>query len=95
MFMKLIKKIGLILLLLAMAYASNWDLPKETRDSWLEDNAEEIAEYEGSMECLPYVVINGEKYEGQYIDGMWYEPLEIYGGLIPDEFFMESENADL
>lgn len=95
MFTKLIKGIGLILLLLSMAYASNWDLPEETRDSWLEDHAEEIAEYEESRERLPYVVINGEIYEGQYIDGMWYEPLEIYGGLIPDEFFMESENADL
>lgn len=39
----------------------------------------------------PYVIINGEKYEGAFIDGMWYEPLEIYGGAIPDEFLENPE----
>ena len=94
MFMKLIKRVGLLLLVLSMMYASNWDLPKETRESWRVDHAEEIAEYEKSKGELPRVVIDGDIYEGQYIDGMWYEPLEIYGGAIPDEF-MENDNANL
>ena len=89
---KVLKIIGMIILALSMGYASNWDMPKETRASWVEEHREEIEEYERSREFTPYVIIDGEIYEGQYIDGMWYEPLEIYGGAIPDEFLMGEED---
>lgn len=92
MFTKLIKRLGVVLLILAMMYASNWDLPKETKEGWNLKHAEELENYYNRE--LNVYVINGEVYEGMYLDGMWYEPLEIYGGAIPDEF-MENDDANL
>lgn len=65
---RVLKVIGLLLLLFTMAYMTRYDVPNDI-----------------------YVVINGEKVYGRCVDGMWYEPLEVYGGSIPDEFF-EGEN---
>lgn len=42
---KILKIIGLVILLLSMAYASNWDLPKETQADWEREHAEEIEAY--------------------------------------------------
>lgn len=91
--MKTIKRVAFILLLIAMAYASNWDLPKETRESWKQEHKEELEAYEEAREIDTSIEINGEIYEGQYIDSMWYEALEFYGGAIPDEL-LEGEDDE-
>ena len=49
---KILKVIGIAVLLCAMAYASNWDLPKETRADKLAGLEEEIAQY--------YEIVNHE-----------------------------------
>lgn len=80
MIKRIIKILGIITLLVCMGYASNWDIPKET--------AKQDTYYEPEYHVF---VINGEIYEGSYIDGEWAEALEQYAGRIPDEFL---ENPD-
>ena len=84
---KLLKIIGITILFISMAYASNWDLPKEDNSAYLEA----LEKYEAERGRTYKIVIDGDVYEGAYIDGMWYEALEIYGGAIPEEFM---ENSD-
>ena len=83
-----VKIIGIILLLISMGWASNWDLPKEDRSA---EYVEALERYEAERGRTYKVIIDGDVYEGAYIDGMWYEALEIYGGAIPEEFM---ENSD-
>lgn len=85
---KIVKALGIAVLLIAMAYASNWDLPKQT---WEEAHQEELKAYEETRGQTHRIEIDGDIYEGVYIDGMWYEPLEVYGGAIPEEY-MEGGN---
>lgn len=49
---KILKGIGLALLFISMAYASNWDLPKETRADFTAEHQEEIRQY--------YEIVNHE-----------------------------------
>ena len=95
---RFLKIIGVIALLIAMGYASNWDLPKEDKTiadfERVEPTKVVIGDdvYEGVyLDVEYYVEIDGERIYGQVIDGMWYEPLELIGGAIPDEFM---ENSD-
>lgn len=94
MYMRLIKRIGIVALILSMMYASNWDLPQETREDWLREHETEIEEYERLIQEKECVVIDGEVYTGEYINGVWYEALEIYGGSIPEEY-MEKSDVDI
>lgn len=73
--MKKIKTVGLLLLIAAMMYASNWDLPKS---SWADEHQEELKAYEEARGKFYRVEIDGDIYEGAYIDGLWIEPAEIY-----------------
>lgn len=61
---RLAKIIGVILLLIAMAYMSNWDVPKYTN--------------EALSDVTYYVEVDGQRYYGRFIDGVWYEPSELY-----------------
>ena len=74
--MKKLKIIGIILLLIAIGYASNWDLPKE----------------EKIKRDVHYIEVNGQRYYGTYVDGIWYEPLEVYAGALPEELMEGEEN---
>ena len=82
--MKLIKKIGIVLLILSMMYASNWDLPKETKEDWEAEHWEELRVYEMNF-------YENEMPHGRYIDGVWYESLELYGGVIPERCMEDAE----
>ena len=87
MFMRLIKRIGIVILVLSMMYASNWDLPKETPEDWEREHWEELRVYEQNF-------YENEIPHGRYIDGVWYESLELYGGVIPEEY-METEDVEI
>lgn len=50
---KILKIIGITLLLISMGYASNWDLPKETRADKLAGLEEELREYEALLKGDP------------------------------------------
>lgn len=80
--MKILKGIGIILLIISMMYASNWDLPKETRVDYLANLEEEIEQYEQSKKCI-------EVNTGEYINGVWVEYWEMYGGPLPSEVLID------
>lgn len=84
---KLLKIIGITILFISMAYASNWDLPKEENL-----DADALKYYQEHKGETFKVIIDGQEIEGQYIDGLYYEALEIYGGSLPREVM---EDADL
>ena len=78
---KILKIIGITILFISMAYASNWDLPKEENI-----DADALNYYQEHKDDTFKVRFDGQVIEGQYIEGMWYEALEMYGGVIPDEY---------
>lgn len=43
--MRILKRIGLVLLVVAMMYASNWDVPKETKADWEREHWEALQVY--------------------------------------------------
>lgn len=93
--MRMLKIVGICLLLIAMGYASNWDIPKETQADWEREHWEELKAYEEAKNAeLPYVIINGDKYEGAYIDGMWYEPAELYQEVVDCYIEKGAENGE-
>ena len=79
---RLLKGLGLAILLTSMAWASNWDLPKETHAAWEQEHQEEIERYEEARGKTHRIVIDDDVYEGAYIDGMWYEPAELYQEVV-------------
>ena len=88
---KILKGIGIALLLVAMAYASNWDLPKETRATWKIDHAEELEQYE--IIKASGVQVDGVMYYGRFDeDGNWHEPAEIYQEVV-DYYLRGGENG--
>lgn len=80
---KVLKIIGIALLVMALCHASNWDLPQA--DS---DYEQALAEYNKLKNT--WIVIEGEEYEGMVINGLYYEPLELWQGSLPISV-MESE----
>ena len=80
---------GLIILLASMAYASNWDLPQKSQLDRELEHREELQRYEEERGKIYRIVIDGEVYEGAYIDGMWYEPAELYQEVV-DAFLGET-----
>ena len=86
----MLRILGLTILLISMAWASNWDLPKETHADWEAEHQEEIQRYEEERGKTYQIIIDGEVYEGAYIDGMWYEPAELYQEVV-DAFMGEKE----
>ena len=79
-----LKVIGILLLLISMAWASNWDVPKE---SWQDAHREEVQAYEEERAKVHQVVIGDDVYEGAYIDGMWYEAAELFQEVT--DFYLE------
>lgn len=69
---KLLKGIGLALLLCAMGYASNWDLPPETKEDWEAEHWEALQAYEEARQQK-----NGFDH---------VEMLEAWPGAIPEEY---------
>ena len=85
MFTKLIKGLGILLLIVAMMYASNWDLPKEDKT--------ESAEYQKALEHYLehkddwHVIVR----DGVVIEGPYLHPesvdMELVPGPLPAEYF--------
>ena len=87
---RILKILGLAVLLMSMAYASNWDLPKEAI-SRTSDYCEALERYEEERGKTYRIVIGDDVYEGAYIEGMWYEPSELYQEVV-DELLDERDN---
>ena len=61
---RFLKIIGVIILLIAMGYMTRYDVPKYTN--------------EALADVTYYVEVDGTRYYGRFINGMWYEPSELY-----------------
>lgn len=88
--MKVLKIIGIAILLTAMAYASNWDLPTPDKE-YSREYQEAFEYYMEHKDDTGMMIIDGVIIEGQYIDGMWYEGLELWKGSLPSEVLEHAE----
>ena len=73
---KALKIIGMILLLLAMGYMTRYDVPKYTN--------------EALANVTYYVEVDGVKDYGRFINGVWYEPAELY----PEAIILENSDDE-
>ena len=64
---RVLRALGVIILLAAMAYASNWDLPKQSHQDWEEEHWEELQRYEEERGKTYRIVIGDDVYEGAYL----------------------------
>ena len=83
---RVLKVIGVLVLLSLMGCASNWDVPKE---DWKEEHKEEIRAYEEAKKTTT-VVIGEDVYEGVYLEED-YTPEELEKPSVPEEYKEEPE----
>lgn len=74
--MKFLKIAGVVLILIAMAYMTRWE--------------NSTSSCEALAEVMHYVEVDGVKYYGRYVDGIWREPAELY----PEAIILENSDDE-